>query len=348
MAPEMKSDSRRILVTSASGFVGGRVVEAMRLSGFATAVGTIRGWTRAARPGRQATEVVVCDICNLDDVRAAVKDVDAIVHCAYTDDRESIVGGTRNLLEAAVEAGIEQFVFLSSAEVYDTSTVGEIREDSPTPTKDNCLYKNCKIEAEQVCCEFRERGLPVTILRPSLIYGPFGKSWSIDVAERLQSGKWGLFADRDGLANLVYVDDVVGAILACLSNPESAGETFNLNGPEKVTWNEYFKGFNQVLGLPALNTISATKSGLRTKIMDAVGAVAYGLVDRFEDQLMEIYLKGGLASKIMKKVKGELRATPSGTELNDLYQRQFFLSTCLLYTSPSPRDATLSRMPSSA
>ena len=55
--------------------------------------------------------------------------------------------------------------------------------------------------------------------------------------------------------------------------------------------------------------------------------MAYGLVDRFEDQLMEIYLKGGLASKIMKKVKGELNATPSGTELNDLYQRQFFLST---------------------
>ena len=301
-------------------------MEAMRLSGFATPVGTVRRWTRAARPGRLGAEVVLCDICDEESVNAAVQGVDAIVHCAYTDDRESIVGGTRNLLNAAKANGVKRFVFLSSAEVYDTTTKGAITEDSPTESEPGKLYKNCKVEAEQVCREFMGGDLGVTILRPSLIYGPFGQSWSIDVADRLQSGKWGLFDDRDGIANLIYVDDVVRSIFLALQEPAAAGEAFNINGPEKVTWNEYFQMFNDILGLPPLSRISASKSGLRTMVMDFIGNIAYGIVDRFEDQLMEIYLKGGLASRIMKAVKAELKATPSGTELNDLYQRQFHLS----------------------
>ena len=323
---EIIESHHRVLITGASGFLGGRIVEAMRLSGFATPVGTVRRWTRAARPGRLGAEVVLCDICDEESVNAAVQGVDAIVHCAYTDDRESIVGGTRNLLNAAKANGVKRFVFLSSAEVYDTTTKGAITEDSPTESEPGKLYKNCKVEAEQVCREFMGGDLGVTILRPSLIYGPFGQSWSIDVADRLQSGKWGLFDDRDGIANLIYVDDVVRSIFLALQEPAAAGEAFNINGPEKVTWNEYFQMFNDILGLPPLSRISASKSGLRTMVMDFIGNIAYGIVDRFEDQLMEIYLKGGLASRIMKAVKGELKATPSGTELNDLYQRQFHLT----------------------
>ena len=150
----VSKESLRVLVTGASGFVGGRVVEAMQLSTFAKPKGTVRGWTRAARPGRRGTDVVVCDIRDIDSVRQAAENVDAIVHCAYTDDHESIVGGTRNLLSVAQENQIERFVFLSSAEVYDTTTVGEVTEESPTDPVPGNLYKNAKIEAEQVCREF--------------------------------------------------------------------------------------------------------------------------------------------------------------------------------------------------
>ena len=280
--------TNRVLVTGASGFLGGRIVEALRMSGFATPVGAVRRWTRAARPGRLGAEVVLCDICDEESVNAAVKGVDAIVHCAYTDDRESIVGGTRNLLAAARANNVERFVFLSSAEVYDTTTKGAITEDSPTEEVPGKLYKNCKVEAEQVCREFMGGDLGVTILRPSLIYGPFGQSWSIDVADRLQSGKWGLFDDRNGIANLIYVDDVVRAIFHTLQEPAAIGEAFNINGPTTVTWNEYFQMFNDILGLPPLTRISSTKSGLRTMVMDFIGGIAYGIVDCFEDQLMEI------------------------------------------------------------
>lgn len=320
--PELTS--KRVLVTGASGFLGGRLVEAMSLSNFATPVGTVRHWTRAARVARHAAEVVLCDILDQSQVDAAVSGVDAIVHCAYTDDRNSIVTGTRNLLNAAAKHGVSRFVYLSSAEVYDNTQAGEITEDDKIEPEPGYLYKNAKIEAEDCCREFASQGVKPTILRPSLIYGPFSSSWTVDAVKRLQSGKWGKFDQSDGIANLIYVDDLVRAIFLCLQNEAAVGQTFNVNGPGRLTWNHYFAELNGSLGLPPLAEVSSTKSQLRTRCMDVVGKVADAVLDRFEDQLMAIYLKGGFASRVMKKIKGELDATPTVKELNDLFGRQVY------------------------
>lgn len=322
----------RVLVTGASGFLGGRVVEMMLLSGVALPVAAIRGWSRAARVARYGAEFAICDICDPDQVDKAVAGVDAIVHCAKTDDRESIVGGTRNMLEAAVKHGVTRFVFVSTAEVYGPDVQGRIKESHAIESTGR-LYGDAKIEAEQVCREFHSRGVKPTILRPSLIYGPFGESWTVEVAKRLQSGKWGLFDQQgDGKANLVYVDDLVQAIVRSLTMDEAKGEAFNVNGPDIVSWNEYFQRCNSALKLPPLKRISATRSRLRTKVMDSVSFVAGKIVERFEDKLMEIYLQGGWAGRMMKRIKGELDCTPSGGELNDLYARD------VVYEDQKARD----------
>lgn len=312
----------RVLVTGAAGFLGARIVEAMSLSEFAKPVAAIRQWSRASQVACHPVEVVLCDIMNPEQVDAAVKGVDAIVHCAYTDDRETIVEGTRNLLEAAVRNRIQKFVYLSSAEAYGSDQGGIITESTQAkPTAGS--YGDSKLAAEKLCLQFHDRGLKPTILRPSLIYGPFGTSWSVNVAKRLQSGKWGLFDGLgEGIANLVYVDDLVQAIFLSLVKDQAQGETFNVNGPDRPTWNTYFQKLNDALELPPLQRISPTKSRLRTRVMGAVGSVTSFFKAKFEDRLMEIYLRGGFASRLMKRLKGELDSTPSTGELNDLYSRK--------------------------
>jgi nucleoside-diphosphate-sugar epimerase len=312
---------KKVLVTGASGFVGGRVVEALYLSGLATPLAAIRAWNRAARVARFPVEITCCDILDSADVHRAMDSVDAVVHCAYTDDRESIVSGTRNLLQSAFDRGVQRFVYLSSAEVYGPRVTGLIDETHPRhPT--GSLYGDAKIEAEELCFKFARRGLPAVILRPSLIYGPFGQSWTIQIAKRLLSGHWGLFAEHGtGTANLVYVDDLVAAILRVLACDAAAGEAFHINGPESPSWNDYFAKFNEALGLAPLEEISPTRSRLRSLCMDRVREVTSFCQQRFRDPLMRVYLKGGVAGRWMRRLKSTLETTPSRGELEDLYSR---------------------------
>lgn len=312
----------RVLVTGAAGFLGGRVVESMLLTGTAVPLATIRSWPRASRIARHEVDVALCDILNNKQVESVVAGVDSIVHCAVGDDRQSIVGGTRNLLEAAERHGIKRFVFISTAEVYGPEQAGDIDETAPTP-RTGSVYGDSKIEAEELCRDFSRRGVATVILRPSIIYGPFSRSWSMDMATRLLSGKWGVFNEYgDGRANLVYVDDLVQAIFLALVKPEAGGETYNVNGSDRVTWNEYFARFNTALGLPPLKPISSAKSRLRTMVMDQVGRATAFAKTRWHDKLMEIYLREGVASKWMKRLKGSLKSTPSTGELTGLYSRQ--------------------------
>ncbi len=312
----------RVLVTGATGFLGGRVVEAMQLSNFATPVAALRDWSRATRIACRPLEFALCDILDPAQVDKTVASVDAIVHCAYGETRESIVDGTRNLLEAAQRHGIHQFVHLSSAEAYGSALTGVVTEDSlPQPTGN--AYGESKLAAEELCRQYHARGLYPTILRPSLIYGPFGLSWSVDIAKRLQSGQWGLFDGfGEGTANLVYVDDLVQAIFRSLSDPKAGGETFNVNGPDRITWNQYFTMYNAALGLPPLPAISPAQSRLKTLVMDQVGRVTSFAKSRWEDKLMEVYERGGTASQWMKWLRNKLKSTPSAAELTNLYSRQ--------------------------
>lgn len=311
----------RVLVTGVSGFLGGRVAEAMLLSELYRPIAAIRGWSRATRAGIHAMDIVICDIMNAEQVDAAVKSVDAIVHCAYTDDRAAIVEGTKNLLEAAAKHGVSNFVYVSSAEVYGPSRSGRVTE-SETLKPLGRPYGDAKLEAEDLCRSYASHGVFATVLRPSLIYGPDGQSWSVGIAEKLQSGNWGLFEGLgEGFANLVYVDDLVQAIFLSLDSMQKEHRTYNVNGPEIPTWNAYFQRFNAALGLPPLKSISTSKSKLKTKVMDLVRNTTSSIKAKFQDPLMELYLRGGFASRMMKKLKGRLDSTPSGGELNDLYAR---------------------------
>ena len=319
--PPESAAERRILVTGAGGFLAPGCVRWCR--------GAISGWSWAAyasgpvrSASRAGTPAVACDIMCPSEVRAAFRDVTDIVHCAYVDDREVIVEGTRNVLEAAVEADVRRFVFLSTAEVYGPNVSGSLDETTPL-SESGSLYADAKIEAEHLCWEYADRGLPVTVLRPSIVYGPFSDSKTTRLAKRLRSGNWGTFSEfGDGQCNLVYVDDLVRAICLCIACDASVGQAYHVNGPDNVTWNEYFATFNQVLALPPLAAVSPKSSRLRAATTDSMRKLTGLMLRPFGDQIMAFYLRGGAIPRMMKRFKDFLGSQPSTTELTTLYNRQ--------------------------
>ena len=272
-------ESRNVLVTGAGGFIGGRVVEALVQQEGVEVRAALRRWSTAARIGRLPLDPIQCDIMEPDQLRAAVEGVDAIIHCAVGDRRATVVG-TRNLLQAALDAGVRRVVHLSTIDVYGRA-VGLVDETEPL-LETGREYGDSKIEAEAVCREFVEAGLEVVILRPTIVYGPFSELWTVEFTERFRDGNWLLPRETcQGRCNLVYVDDLVRSILLALDAEKASGEAFNVNGPDDVTWQEYFDALNSALDFPPLPAPGATGSRLSSTLMAPVRAGVNAVFSRF-------------------------------------------------------------------
>lgn len=318
------SDSRKILVTGAGGFIGGRIVEVMHALGIGEVRASLRRWSSGARIGRFPVEMIKCDIRNAAEVDEALQGITHVVHCAVGE-QSTTVDGTRTLLEAALKAGVKRVVHISTVDVYGTPE-GVIDETHPL-TRTGRAYGDSKIEAEEVCQELAARGLPITILRPSLVHGPFSATWTIAYAQRLQSRPW-LVAEADarGTCNVVYVDDLVAAVVAALDADIPAGEAFNINGPERPTWNDYFHALNDAMGLPRIQPQRQTRARLSALAVQPVRKSAKLVLKNFQSQITSLYQRSEVARKLMKRAEHLIRTTPAPAEFA-VYSRQTSFST---------------------
>jgi nucleoside-diphosphate-sugar epimerase len=319
-----------ILVTGSGGFIGGWLAETLHLRGLAHVRAGIHSWVGAARIARFPMEVVVCDILEKEQVHDAMDGVSRVIHCAKGPSRESIVEGTRNMLAVALENGVKGFVYVSTAEVYGNA-MGEIDERTNCEKRGD-PYSDAKIEAETLCWEYLARGLPVTVVRPSIVYGPFSTTWTVDIARKLGSGNWGMFAGHgDGICNLIYIADLVSAILRAARGKRAVGEAFNLNGPEMVTWNEYFQRFNTALGLPDMRVVTPGDARLRASLVEPVRASAKFIRDHFEDPIKKVAASYRPARRMMKHVEVVLKTSVRPGDLS-LFSRR------AVYTAAKARE----------
>ena len=303
----------RILVTGAGGFIGGWLVEALYLLGYTGVRAGTRKWSTSSRIARFPIELVLCNIMEKSQVERATEGVDAVIHCAYGP-REVNVSGTENLLAASVRNGVSRFVHISTIDVYG-KVEGTIDESFPFEYTGN-EYGDSKIDAEKLCWAYLEKNLPVVVLRPTVVYGPYNKLWIIKFAERLQSGNWGILKDiGEGACNLVYVQDLINAVILSVETEGAVGQAFNINGSDAITWNEYFRRFNAALGLPPLREISGGAFKSKSVLMTPIKATARYVLNHYSDAITKLYKKYDVTRKIMRRAEKSMKTTPGGTEL---------------------------------
>ena len=111
------------------------------------------------------------------------------------------------------------------------------------------IYVDVKLDLEKMVLESaRARGVPATIVQPSIVYGPFCKSWTNNPAEMLIYGDVILPDRGEGLCNAVYIDDLTDGMLLAAIAPSAVGERFILSGPQPITWGTFYSEFARVLG----------------------------------------------------------------------------------------------------
>jgi uncharacterized protein YbjT (DUF2867 family) len=226
-----------ILVTGGTGFVGSKVVHALRAE-----ERDVRCLVR--RPARAGTlktwgcELAAGDITDPPSLKEALAGCDAVVHLVGiiagkpADFERVMIGGTRNVLDAAKEAGVRRLVLMSA--------LGTSAE-----TKDLVPYYGAKWEMEQAT---KASGLEHVIFRPSFVFGRDGGALPLFVRQVRWSPVTPVIGDGERLLQPIWVEDVAAYFAKAVDLPAAANRTVELGGPDRVTWNELYERIARTLG----------------------------------------------------------------------------------------------------
>jgi nucleoside-diphosphate-sugar epimerase len=232
----------RVLVTGASGLVGCRLCEHLRLGADAAVRGTFHTAARAARVARLDVELVRADLADAAALERAVAGCDAVVHCAYgttgsARDRRALTGAATGVLaRAALRAGVRRFVLLSSAAVWGFAPDAAELDESVPARPTGHPYVDGKLDAERELLATAHGGLPAVVLRPGNVFGPYAEAFTAWPVRALRAGAPVLVGDGSTPANTVYVDNLVAAVVRALEREEAVGETFVVSDDDGVTW----------------------------------------------------------------------------------------------------------------
>jgi nucleoside-diphosphate-sugar epimerase len=244
-----------VLVTGASGFLGGRLAQVLVARGE-----TVRILARPTSDLRHLAglplEIVQGDLAATASLAAAVKGVTHIYHCAAcstdwaADDvfYAANVAGVRNLLDAAEHvSSLQRFLHVSTTDVYGYPA--DPGDESHPLTDVGLPYNRTKCQGEECVWQASNRsGLPVTVVRPATIYGPRSKDFGTEIAKLIRQRTMALVDGGRSPGGFCYVDNAVDAIIQAATVPETLGRPYNLSDGTGATWRRYVDALADGLG----------------------------------------------------------------------------------------------------
>lgn len=232
--------AQRVLILGATGFVGQRLLARLRSAASAAPF---------AFEGRVDSAAL----------SSALARADAVVNCTLGKPA-AILRAAQALFTAAGERPLRRVVQLGSMTVYGAVT-GHIDERQP-PGSALGAYAAAQAAAEALAL----RHPAAVILRPGVEYGPGCTVWGERVARWLLARRIGdIGAAGSGTCNLIYIDDLIEAIVAALQTPAIEGQVFNL-ASSQPSWNEYFERYAAALGVVPVARISAARLWRETRL----------------------------------------------------------------------------------
>ena len=259
----------RVLITGASGFIGGRLVEMLVNRAIPVRV-TTSDLRHCEHIAHLPVEIVKANLGDHDTLSEAVAGCSVVFHAAYRfgrslEEQRVNIDGTRTLAEAFSRNGGRRFVHVSSMCAYGDPRDENLTEDTPLRASAD-PYSDTKRQIDLLLLEMhRTRNFPVTIIQPSIVYGPRGTFWTIEPLQQVRSMRIALPAGGLGLCNAVYVDDVISALTLAAERDAAVGQAFLISGSAPVTWREFYGAFENMLHKKAVVDLDDTQLRLEER-----------------------------------------------------------------------------------
>jgi NADH dehydrogenase len=227
----------RVLVTGGTGFIGPKVVHALRAHD-RNVRALVRRPERASRLAGWGAEVVAGDVTDPASLEGALQDCTHVVHLVSiiqgrpNDFERVMTQGTKNLVSAARAAGVERFVLMSALGTSET-------------TRATVPYFAAKWEMEQAV---KESGLEYVIFRPSFVFGADGGALPTFIRQVRYSPVVTVIGSGLQKSQPIWVDDVAEYFARAVDLPAAANRTFEIGGPDTVDWNELYLSIAKTLG----------------------------------------------------------------------------------------------------
>lgn len=248
---------RSAFVTGATGCIGGALVKRLSRSGFRT-LALVRDPQRATFLKELAgVELIVGDLNSRGRLAEAMRGCEVVFHLAAkvhappeTDEAEFArvnVEGTRNVVEAAVERGIANFVFFSTVAVYPESEEPLDEDSAPAPAT---AYGASKLAAEEIALDRAAgAGMKATVLRLPVVYGPRDRGNVAGLIEAVRRGRYFIIGDGSNLKSMVAVQNVVDAALLVANEERARGQIYIVCDERAYTQREIAEAIAGALGL---------------------------------------------------------------------------------------------------
>lgn len=247
---------KKVLITGATGFIGGNVVKANVAKGNSVRALVLPGDAGEAGLKKQGVEIISGDIRDYDSVRRAVGNVDIIFHTAavVTDWApkkffwDVTVGGAENICRAAVDAKVSRLVDISTCDVLGTDESIVMNESVPLQYWGE-PYADSKIDAEKIMRRYhKNQGMPLTMVYPLWVYGEGDQTFVPLLADAIIKKEM-IFWRQGAIVWPTYIDNLVDLLMLISEDERAIGNGYLVHDGESTTLEEFCAGIATAMGV---------------------------------------------------------------------------------------------------